>query len=651
MTFKDLVLKGAKGNFHKYNTYFLCNVFIVMILFIYSTLIFNEKLKGNSILESGALDGMIVSSAALIIFSIVFISYAHSTFIRGRKKEFGVYMSLGMLIKDIRKVILYENIIMIISTLTLGIISGSVFSRIFYLIITKALGIKNIPMDIGYENFLYPIGIFLAINLINLVITMLSTLKFDLLKLLKIERISPIKVAKPQMFILGVLIVIFAFLGVCYVLSEMEDQYHKKAVFTGMITIFIGNYFIISNLGGMLIKLCKKNKKIFLNRLLELKSLQSKFKETKKIIFVISLLVTVVIFYVGFLLYLMGTLEESTTKDNPYHIAYVEMQGKNNIDEDTINKFFSEEGVTITEKKEVEFLYYYYGYEDEKLFSDEIINKVFNTNIHVERGKYIGINQNNTLSNKEKDNNRINAREIFLRFNNNNYTFQNENIVYETLFNNMKYGYGTIIILNNKDYERIKGEKSSVYIANMKLYNLNNWKKSKVAVEKIQEYFKTNNSRFKEKIFKIEEIEERILHVASRIKDYNLKRQQTTVVLYTFSFIGIFFTIASSVALFLKLYSGVENDKEKFKKLYRIGMTTEEIRKSISSELKILFFITPVIGNITALIFTVILFRESDQILIGIGYNGIVAVAYMIFQFIYYVVCRNKYCNEILEGL
>jgi len=65
--------------------------------------------------------------------------------------------------------------------------------------------------------------------------------------------------------------------------------------------------------------------------------------------------------------------------------------------------------------------------------------------------------------------------------------------------------------------------------------------------------------------------------------------------------------------LFLKLYSDVENDKRKFAKLYKVGMTTEEIIKSISSELIVLFFVSPIIGNITALIFTVILFRGSNQ--------------------------------------
>ena len=132
MTFKDVAIKNFKGSMRKYITYYLCNSFIIMTFFMYSTLMFNDKLSNSDQLAKGALDTLKIPSVSLGLFSIVFISYAHSTFIRGRKKEFGLFMNLGMSISDIRKIILYENILIGVAAIILGIISGLVFSRLFF---------------------------------------------------------------------------------------------------------------------------------------------------------------------------------------------------------------------------------------------------------------------------------------------------------------------------------------------------------------------------------------------------------------------------------------------------------------------------------------------------------------------------------------
>ncbi len=110
-----------------------------------------------------------IPSVALGVFSLFFISYAHSTFIKCRKKEFGVFMHLGMTTGDIRKIIIYENIIVGIGSILLGLLVGVVFSRLFFIIIIKLLEVKGISYIIGFKNFIFPIIIFSGIYLANIV--------------------------------------------------------------------------------------------------------------------------------------------------------------------------------------------------------------------------------------------------------------------------------------------------------------------------------------------------------------------------------------------------------------------------------------------------------------------------------------------------
>lgn len=188
MTFKDVAIKNFKGSIRKYITYYLCNSFIVMTFFMYSTLMFNDKLSNSDQVAKGVLNMLFIPTAALGLFSIVFISYAHSTFIRGRKKEFGLLMNLGMSIRDIRKIIIYENILVGISAMILGIISGLVFSRLFFLIIIKLMEITGVEYIIGIKNFIFPIGIFILIYLVNMLVTIISTCRFEIIKLIKEEK-------------------------------------------------------------------------------------------------------------------------------------------------------------------------------------------------------------------------------------------------------------------------------------------------------------------------------------------------------------------------------------------------------------------------------------------------------------------------------
>ena len=53
MTFKEVVIKNFKGNMRKYLSYFICSSFSIMIFFMYSTLVFNEKLNKSPSVEKG----------------------------------------------------------------------------------------------------------------------------------------------------------------------------------------------------------------------------------------------------------------------------------------------------------------------------------------------------------------------------------------------------------------------------------------------------------------------------------------------------------------------------------------------------------------------------------------------------------------------
>jgi ABC-type antimicrobial peptide transport system permease subunit len=647
MTFKDIAIKNFKGNIKKYLIYYLCNSFIVATFFMYSVLIFNDKLWTTSQIEKGILQALMIPSVALGVFSLFYISYAHSTFIKWRKKEFGVFMNLGMTTADIRKIIIYENIIVALGSILLGLLVGLVFSRLFFIIITKLLEVKGISYIIGFKNFIFPIIVFSGIYLANMLTTVITTFRFEVIKLLKADRkIQSNRCSNPIFALIGLVIVIGSFI----ILYKNFSGIDGNLLLETTILISIGVYIFISQLGGFLIKYFKKNRRIYLKKLLFITSLNNKFKQTKKIIFIMSILVSVVIFYIGFMLSLSITAEKDAVNTNAYDISYVEIKNKNILSKEKVEEIVSRNNEQIRNHETLEFIHYYGTNEepaDEIIMTDKEINKLGKTNLKASKGNYLFLAQYEISETKKKDWKSYNLRLIS---NSGTYELHNQENVFKAIFNSSNYYYSRINVVNDSDYNFIKVQKEGYEIGRLQLYNFSNWKATKGIVEELKSELDIINKTTKESNSQLDLLEDRI-KLASKIGSFNYTQQGAKLLLFTSGSLGIFFFIATAIVLFLKLLSDIDSDKRRFNSMYKIGITDEEIKKQIGSELKPVFFIGPIIGIMLAFAYTIIFNQDSaDNIRKYFIYsNIIVSLIFLLIQVIYYFICKKIYCDEILE--
>jgi len=63
----------------------------------------------------------------LSLFSVGFISYINNSKNKSRSKEFGLYMTMGMTYRDITKLIILEDLVILICSIVSGIAVGAVF--------------------------------------------------------------------------------------------------------------------------------------------------------------------------------------------------------------------------------------------------------------------------------------------------------------------------------------------------------------------------------------------------------------------------------------------------------------------------------------------------------------------------------------------
>lgn len=128
-----------------------------------------ERMSGGDALQT--ILGM--GTYIIGIFSVIFLFYTNSFLIKRRKKEFGLFNILGMEKKHIAKVIFWETVYVTGISLTAGLVSGVILSKLMFLLLNNLLHFE-VPLtyvvsskSIGMTIILF-VGIFIFTMLNNL---------------------------------------------------------------------------------------------------------------------------------------------------------------------------------------------------------------------------------------------------------------------------------------------------------------------------------------------------------------------------------------------------------------------------------------------------------------------------------------------------
>lgn len=144
MNKRGLYRKLARTNIRKNTrTYLPYIAACIMTVAMFYNMYF---LAGNSATKSGSLKSMLEMGKWLVgIFSFFFLFYTNSFLVRRRKKEFGLYNILGLEKRHIAKVMLWETLYTALAGIGLGLVSGILFSKLMILLLYRIL-----HFDIAY---------------------------------------------------------------------------------------------------------------------------------------------------------------------------------------------------------------------------------------------------------------------------------------------------------------------------------------------------------------------------------------------------------------------------------------------------------------------------------------------------------------------
>lgn len=270
MLFK-LSLKNIKKSFKDYAIYFLTLVLGVAIFYTFNSLDSQQAMMRVSSSTKEIIKLMIEMLGMVSVFVAVvlgfLIIYANNFLINRRKKEFGIYMTLGMGKRQISKIILLETIAVGIISLIVGIVIGIFASQFMSVLITKLF-----EADMSEFTFVFSkaacikTGVYFAI--MYLAVMLFNTFTISRYKL--IDLLTAMK-KNEKIKIKSAVISIFIFMTAVIMLSY--DYYKVTAGATTLGTIdkvlpiiligIVATILLFWSLSGFIIKVVQTRKKLY----------------------------------------------------------------------------------------------------------------------------------------------------------------------------------------------------------------------------------------------------------------------------------------------------------------------------------------------------------------------------------------------------
>ena len=622
--YSKIAISNVKKSFKDYTIYFLTIAFAVCIFYSFNSI---ESQKALLDMNKNQAEYMTIITTLISVVS-VFVSfilgglilYANNFLIKKRKKELGIYMTLGMRKGKISTILLMETLIVGILSLIAGLLLGLVVSQGLSLFTAKLFDVEmaQFKFVISGSAILKTILYFALIFGVLMIFNTRIIAKYKLIDMLTAARKSEnIKIKSPVVSSI-IFVVAMIILGTAYYLVSESGLNPEKLGFKLSIVFgIIGTAGFFYGIAGFLLAIIQRSKNIYLKKLniFVTRQISSKVNTNFVSMTVISLMLFITIVLLSTGLSFKSALEKGI-------IAPFDASVKLFTDEDSkyksmeevfkaINYDFKEEDPTfITSytidgidpntmlkdysvgdfKKSLDDGKYRWEHIDALKISD--YNKI--RSLYGEKPLTISDSEILVTSNFTAAKNSVKnfiEKSPQVNINGKEYKVANKEYLSEAIYNS-EIADNVLTIIVPDDFKDMTLD--SAYM-NMNYKNPNN----PAEEEEIKSLFDSLSGYKSEGPLggSYTKGADDVIHNlpmirATKTQVYEQSKGFTTMILYIGLYLGIVFLISSAAVLALQQLSEASDSSDRYKSLKKIGATEKMINKTIFTQ-TVIYFVMP----------------------------------------------------------
>ena len=355
MLFK-LSIRNMKKSFKDYAIYFLTLVLGVAIFYMFNSLDSQQAMLEVSQSTRSMIQLMVQMIGMISVFIAIvlgfLIVYANNFLINRRKREFGIYMTLGMGRRQISTIILFETILVGILSLVVGIFIGVFASQFMSILVAKLFEADMTEFtfvfskDACIKTCIYFAVMYLAVIIFNT----LTISRYKLINLLTaVRKNEKVKMKNPIISIL-VFLASSILLGYAYYLvtGGVYELQTTNELLKPILMGIVGTIGIFWSLSGFILRIIQSRKNIYLKgtNMFVLRQLHNKINTNIASMSIICLMLFMTISALSSSLSIQSALDSQLEKFTPvdvnlYKPAYLPESYVNSYTEQTI--YYTEE--------------------------------------------------------------------------------------------------------------------------------------------------------------------------------------------------------------------------------------------------------------------------------------------------------------------
>lgn len=562
MTLFELALKNIRRNMKSYGLYIGSTIFSIIIYFTFAMLKHSDDISGLAETSKQMQAVMSASAFVLMIFVAIFILYSNSFFMKKRKKEVALYSLLGVRKRSIGFLLFFENIVIGLVALVIGVGLGFLLSQALLSLLLKLMGLSlSVGFAFSMQAVIETVVVFFVIFLVTSLLGYRVIYRFKLIDLFHAEKQGE---AQPKARTISALIGVLALAGAYWLaLQDLMTSSVWRIFGLAMPLVIIGltvlgSYLLFSSVLVYVLNLLKKSKSWAWKglNLMTTSQLLYRVRGNAKTLTIIATLSATTITAGGAIFGTYYNTEKNVEENVPFSFMW---EGEEqNIDSEIVEDAVSFETKDIVVPGEPYDQSYYVIDEETFMKLTEALGWDVG-DIDLEQDEAVVVDPFFDERWQEK------ADTVELG----NDEKKVEQFYEKPLFN-VPTLPGTVLVMNDTSFQELDGDKT-IYQA-------------------------VQISDYKDHLDLSKELEAKTEGFSSAAQMYQDSIEASGAMLFVGSFLGLVFLVATGSIIFFKMMTEAEEDKDKYAVLYKIGVSKKEMKKTIRYQVGLIFLAPLVLG-------------------------------------------------------
>lgn len=625
MSLAKLSIMNFKASFKNYVSLIISLAFTVLIIFNF----FN--LMDSSIMESlGKINSQnikIVIQCVIVVlscFMFFFIWYATNVFLTKRKKEIGVYVFMGLTNQRIGKLYMLETVLIGLVALVMGIGFGILISQLFTMTLVTISDIEvNLSFEISLSAILWSSLIYFIVYMIFVFKGYINLVRSSVLDMVSANRQNEyVKQNKVILFLKAILGIIILVLGYYYAIKEGGMETMANALLA-VILVIIGVYLLFGGFIPLIYQTLASNKRFLYKkqRTLWINQIIFRMKKNYRTYAIVTVLMICALTALATGVAMHERCQMIHDFENVYTYQIFSQQA--NLQ----NEFMK----VIEEHNDVQYSSYIEMLQIEGSYASTTHQKNTFALIPYSQLKELAQDSHQAFELKQPQNDEVIdlAHQYILSLITTDELedIQIQNQVYDTIQRTTVPYLGylqeqvSFYCVSDEEYERLKSAGASLYVYN---YKIENTKMLNASVNDIQQH----------------------QDCAGLIKvDPQNDSNQWIQMLYPVCiFMFMVFIFASGSIIFMKLYNDAFEEKERYRVLRKIGISTKTLKAGVQKELLLTYIVPFLLMSLSSYfsVHALANMMQTDLLSVNILSVGVIAIFFVVCYGLSVVIyCQN----------